>query len=136
MNASHIKSKGSRTADSYWQNILDLENLMNSKVYTYSSESVQRSLGIYYHMCIPRIHKILDVNDNSPPFKDRLHLHILHTSQDMQREIFYIVENFEKFDIVSILGWESETTFPNVVGDVVRNFIGAIFVDSSFEKDT
>ncbi|TMW89009.1 hypothetical protein EJD97_017762 [Solanum chilense] len=34
MNASPIKSKCSSTADSYLQNILDLENLMNSKVPT------------------------------------------------------------------------------------------------------
>uniref|UniRef100_A0A3Q7EAT1 Uncharacterized protein n=1 Tax=Solanum lycopersicum TaxID=4081 RepID=A0A3Q7EAT1_SOLLC len=27
-----------------------------------------------------------------------------------------------------------ETTFPIVVGDVVRSFIGAIFVDSSFKN--
>ena len=31
-------------------------------------------------------------------------------------------------------GWESETTLPIVVGDVVRSFIGAIFVDSILEK--
>ena len=67
MNASPIKSKVSRTADSYWKNILELENLMTSKVYTYSSESVRRSLGIHYLMCIPRIHKILAVNYNYLP---------------------------------------------------------------------
>ena len=38
MNASPIKSKGSSTADSYCQNILDPENLMNSKVYAYNNE--------------------------------------------------------------------------------------------------
>uniref|UniRef100_A0A3Q7EBL3 RNase III domain-containing protein n=1 Tax=Solanum lycopersicum TaxID=4081 RepID=A0A3Q7EBL3_SOLLC len=54
----------------------------------------------------------------------------------MQRQICYTIENFEKLDLVSTLGWESETTFPNVVGDVVGSFVGAIFVDSSFEKDT
>ncbi|TMW87861.1 hypothetical protein EJD97_019384, partial [Solanum chilense] len=31
-NASPIKSKGSCMTDSYWQNILDLENLINCKV--------------------------------------------------------------------------------------------------------
>ena len=46
----------------------------------------------------------------------------------------YTIENFDKLDIVSTFGWESETTFPIVVGDVVRSFIGAIFVDSSLEN--
>uniref|UniRef100_K4AU20 RNase III domain-containing protein n=1 Tax=Solanum lycopersicum TaxID=4081 RepID=K4AU20_SOLLC len=63
-----------------------------------------------------------------------LHEHILHASPDLQRQICYTVENFEKLDIVSTFGWESETSFPIVVGDIVRSFIGAIFVDSSFEK--
>ena len=45
MNASPIKSKGYSTADSYWQNILDLENLMNSKVYTYTGESFLAEYG-------------------------------------------------------------------------------------------
>ena len=68
--------------------------------------------------------------------KTSLHEHILHASPDLQWQICYTVENFEKLDIVSTFGWESETTFPIVVGDVVRSFIGAIFVHYSFEKDT
>ncbi|KAG5629181.1 hypothetical protein H5410_000898 [Solanum commersonii] len=40
MNASPIKSEGSCMEDSYWRKILDLKNLMNSKVYTYGSESL------------------------------------------------------------------------------------------------
>ncbi|TMX01968.1 hypothetical protein EJD97_022968 [Solanum chilense] len=135
MNAAPIKSIGSSTAYCYWQNILDLENLMNSKVYTYCSESVRRNLGIHYHMCIPRIYKIVDINDNYPPFNSSLHEHILHASPNLQRQICYTVENFEKLNILSTFGWESETTFLNVVGDVVRYFIGAIFVNSRFEID-
>uniref|UniRef100_K4ATY7 RNase III domain-containing protein n=1 Tax=Solanum lycopersicum TaxID=4081 RepID=K4ATY7_SOLLC len=72
----------------------------------------------------------------SRPFAASLHKHILHSSLDLQRQICYTVENCEKLDIVSTFGWESETTFPIVVEDVVRTFIGAIFVDSIFEKDT
>ncbi|NP_001316343.1 endoribonuclease Dicer 2d isoform X3 [Solanum lycopersicum] len=61
MTASPIKSKGSSTADSYWQKIRDLENLMHSKVYTCSSESVladyipfsNPKLKIYEHVDIP-----------------------------------------------------------------------------------
>uniref|UniRef100_A0A3Q7EU38 RNase III domain-containing protein n=1 Tax=Solanum lycopersicum TaxID=4081 RepID=A0A3Q7EU38_SOLLC len=66
--------------------------------------------------------------------KASLHEHILHASLDLQRQIYYKIENFEKLDIVSTNGWESETTFQIVVGDVVRSFIGAIFVDSSLEN--
>ena len=50
--------------------------------------------------------------------KASLHEHILHASPDLQRQICYTVENFEKLDIVSTFGWESATTFPIVVGDV------------------
>uniref|UniRef100_A0A3Q7EU42 RNase III domain-containing protein n=1 Tax=Solanum lycopersicum TaxID=4081 RepID=A0A3Q7EU42_SOLLC len=53
--------------------------------------------------------------------KASLHEHILHASPDLQRQICYTVENFEKLDIVSTFGWESETTFPIVVGDVVSH---------------
>ncbi|KAL3323675.1 hypothetical protein AABB24_038037 [Solanum stoloniferum] len=61
MTASPIKSKASSTADSYWQKIRDLENLMHSKVYTCSSESVlaeyipfsNPKLKIYEHVDIP-----------------------------------------------------------------------------------
>ncbi|KAG5600284.1 hypothetical protein H5410_031654 [Solanum commersonii] len=61
MTASPIKSKGSSTADSYWQKIRDLENLMNSKVHTCGSESVlaeyipfsNPKLKIYKHVDIP-----------------------------------------------------------------------------------
>uniref|UniRef100_K4AU81 RNase III domain-containing protein n=1 Tax=Solanum lycopersicum TaxID=4081 RepID=K4AU81_SOLLC len=49
----------------------------------------------------------------------RLHEHILHSSPDLQRQICYTFENFEKLDIVSTFGWESATTHPIVVGDVV-----------------
>ncbi|KAG5574723.1 hypothetical protein H5410_054857 [Solanum commersonii] len=63
MTASPIKSKASSTADSYWQKIRDLENLMHSKVYTCSSESVlaeyipfsNPKLKIYEHVDIPCI---------------------------------------------------------------------------------
>ncbi|XP_049381531.1 endoribonuclease Dicer homolog 2-like [Solanum stenotomum] len=61
MTASPIKSKASSTADSYWQKIRDLENLMHSKVHTCSSESVlaeyipfsNPKLKIYEHVDIP-----------------------------------------------------------------------------------
>ncbi|WMV07370.1 hypothetical protein MTR67_000755 [Solanum verrucosum] len=50
-----------------------------------------------------------------------MHEHILHASPDLQRQIFCTVEDFEKLDLVSMFGWESETTFPNVLGDVIES---------------
>ncbi|GKV45609.1 hypothetical protein SLEP1_g52673 [Rubroshorea leprosula] len=40
MTASPIKSKGAKSADSYWNQIQELETIMNSKVYTCVNESV------------------------------------------------------------------------------------------------
>ncbi|XP_055829779.1 endoribonuclease Dicer homolog 2 [Solanum dulcamara] len=67
--------------------------------------------------------------------KAGLHKHILHASQDLQRQIFSTVEDFEKLDLVSTFGWEAETTFPKVLGDIIESLGGAIFVDSGFDKD-
>ncbi|KAL3520480.1 hypothetical protein ACH5RR_018629 [Cinchona calisaya] len=63
MTASPIKAKGSSSALACWQQIHELENLMNSKVYTCSSESVlaeyipfsTAKLKFYKHMDIPFI---------------------------------------------------------------------------------
>ncbi|MCD7462893.1 Dicer-like protein 2 [Datura stramonium] len=68
--------------------------------------------------------------------KAGLHKHILHASQDLQRQIFRTVEDFEKLDLVSTFGWEAETAFPKVLGDFIESLSGAIFVDSGFDKDT
>ncbi|KAH0667918.1 endoribonuclease Dicer homolog 2-like isoform X1 [Solanum tuberosum] len=68
--------------------------------------------------------------------KAGLHKHILHASQDLQRQILGTVEDFEKLDLLSTFGWEAETTFPKVLGDVIESLGGAIFVDSGFNKDT
>lgn len=46
--------------------------------------------------------------------KAGLHKHILHASQDLQRQILSTVEDFEKLDLLSMFGWEAETTFPKV----------------------
>ncbi|KAH0711484.1 hypothetical protein KY289_007443 [Solanum tuberosum] len=67
--------------------------------------------------------------------KAGLHKHILHASQDLQRQICTTVEDFEKLNLVSTFGWEAETTFPKVLGDVIESLGGAIFVDSGFDKD-
>ncbi|TMW86618.1 hypothetical protein EJD97_021111 [Solanum chilense] len=67
--------------------------------------------------------------------KAGLHKHILHASQDLQRQILSTVEDFKKLDLLSTFGWEAETTFPKVLGDVIESLGGAIFVDSGFNKD-
>ncbi|KAK4736763.1 hypothetical protein R3W88_000460 [Solanum pinnatisectum] len=55
--------------------------------------------------------------------KASMHKHILHASPDLQRQICCTVEDFEKLDLVSTFGWESETTFPNSlqVSQVIPN---------------
>ncbi|KAG5600285.1 hypothetical protein H5410_031655 [Solanum commersonii] len=68
--------------------------------------------------------------------KAGLHKHILHASQDLQRQILGTVEDLKKLDLLSTFGWEAETTFPKVLGDVIESLGGAIFVDSGFNKDT
>ncbi|CAN4114972.1 unnamed protein product [Withania somnifera] len=68
--------------------------------------------------------------------KAGLHKHILHASQDLQRQIFSTVEDFEKLDLVSTFGYEAESTFPKVLGDVIESLAGAVFVDSGFDKYT
>ncbi|XP_060186301.1 endoribonuclease Dicer homolog 2-like isoform X1 [Lycium barbarum] len=67
--------------------------------------------------------------------KAGLHKYILHASQELQRQIFGTVKDCEKLDLVSTFGWEAETAFPKVLGDVIESLAGAIFVDSSFNKD-
>ncbi|KAK6802664.1 hypothetical protein RDI58_000447 [Solanum bulbocastanum] len=64
-----------------------------------------------------------------------LHKHLLHASPNLQRQIYCTVEDFDKLDLVSMFRLEAETTFPKVLGDVVGFVVGAIFVDSSFDKD-
>ncbi|XP_047256670.1 endoribonuclease Dicer homolog 2-like [Capsicum annuum] len=67
--------------------------------------------------------------------KAGLHKHILHASQELQRQISRTAEDFGLLDLVSTFGWEAETTFPKVLGDVIESLAGAIFVDSGFNKD-
>lgn len=53
--------------------------------------------------------------------KAGLHNHI-HLSQDLQRHIFSTVEDFNKLDLVSTLGWEAETTFPKVLHTNLKSY--------------
>ncbi|WMV07330.1 hypothetical protein MTR67_000715, partial [Solanum verrucosum] len=88
---------------------------------------VTTHLYFKYSRLIPRLITYLRstfVNDEcyaQSAVKAIMYEHILHASPDLQRKIFCTVEDFEKLDLVSTFGWESETTFPNVLGDVIES---------------
>ncbi|KAG6758162.1 hypothetical protein POTOM_038498 [Populus tomentosa] len=67
--------------------------------------------------------------------KGGLHKHILYTSQDLHKHIVETVEIFQKSSLGSTFGWESETSFPKVLGDVIESLAGAILVDSGYNKE-
>ncbi|KAL2526233.1 Endoribonuclease Dicer2 [Abeliophyllum distichum] len=67
--------------------------------------------------------------------KAGLHKHILHASQELHRHIFETVCNSEGLSLASTFGWESDITFPKVLGDVIESLAGAIFVDSGYNKE-
>ncbi|KAI3507009.1 hypothetical protein L1887_21714 [Cichorium endivia] len=67
--------------------------------------------------------------------KVELHKHILHGSQDLHRAILNTVLDFDHLSLESTFGWESETSFPKVLGDVIESLAGAILVDSGYDKD-
>lgn len=67
--------------------------------------------------------------------KGDLHKHILHTSQDLHKHIVETAEIFQKSSLGSTFGWESETSFPKVLGDVIESLAGAILVDSGYNKE-
>nr|XP_027105516.1 endoribonuclease Dicer homolog 2-like [Coffea arabica] len=63
-----------------------------------------------------------------------LHKHILHGSQDLQRRILAIVENFEQSSQDSTFGWESEPVI-KILADIIESLAGAIYVDSGYDKE-
>nr|XP_027105514.1 endoribonuclease Dicer homolog 2-like isoform X2 [Coffea arabica] len=62
-----------------------------------------------------------------------LHKHILHDSQDLQRRILAIAENFEQSSRDSTFGWESEPVI-KILADIIKSLAGAIYVDSGYDK--
>ena len=54
--------------------------------------------------------------------KGSMHEHIVHASLDLQRQICCTMQEFEKLDLVFLFTWESESTFPNMLGDVIEYF--------------
>ncbi|OMO99607.1 hypothetical protein CCACVL1_03710 [Corchorus capsularis] len=64
-----------------------------------------------------------------------LNKHILHTSRKLHKDIAETVESFMELSLESTFGWESDSSFPKVLGDVIESLAGAIFVDSGYNKD-
>ncbi|TMW83867.1 hypothetical protein EJD97_000580 [Solanum chilense] len=54
--------------------------------------------------------------------KSSMHEHIVHASLDRKNQICCTVQDFEKFDLVFVFRWVSESTFPNMLGDVIEYF--------------
>ncbi|KAJ4721647.1 Endoribonuclease Dicer-like [Melia azedarach] len=67
--------------------------------------------------------------------KHGLYKHILHASQELHKQIINTINNFEKLALQYTFGWESESSFPKVLGDVVESLAGAIFIDSECNKE-
>ncbi|XP_022732896.1 endoribonuclease Dicer homolog 2-like isoform X2 [Durio zibethinus] len=68
--------------------------------------------------------------------KAGLHKYILQSSQKLYNHIAETVKSFKGLSLEHTFGWESEKSFPKVLGDVVESLAGAIFVDSGYNKDT
>ncbi|GFP90070.1 endoribonuclease dicer homolog 2 [Phtheirospermum japonicum] len=67
--------------------------------------------------------------------KAELHKHLLHLSPDLHRHIVETVSKFKELNLDTTFGWESESTYPKVLGDIVESLAGAIFVDSGYDKE-
>ncbi|CAH2055216.1 unnamed protein product [Thlaspi arvense] len=67
--------------------------------------------------------------------KSNLHKHILHASHDLHKHISRTVSELERTSLQSTFGWESDISFPKVLGDVIESLAGAIFVDSGYNKE-
>ncbi|KAG6645310.1 endoribonuclease Dicer homolog 2-like [Carya illinoinensis] len=64
-----------------------------------------------------------------------LHKHILRDSQELDKQIVKTCNNFEKLSSESTFGWDAETTFTEVLGDIIESLAGAILVDSGYNKE-
>ncbi|KAL4318063.1 hypothetical protein GQ457_18G021210 [Hibiscus cannabinus] len=67
--------------------------------------------------------------------KSELHKFILHGSQKLYKDIKETVQSFRDSMLEYTFGWESEKSFPKVLGDVMESLAGAIFVDSGYNKE-
>ncbi|CAJ1794964.1 unnamed protein product [Sphenostylis stenocarpa] len=67
--------------------------------------------------------------------KHGLHKHVLHASQELHKHIAITLDNFGKLSSSSTFGYESETSPPKVLGDIIESLAGAILVDSGYNKE-
>ncbi|KAJ1414388.1 Ribonuclease III domain [Sesbania bispinosa] len=67
--------------------------------------------------------------------KADLHKHILHASQELHKHISVTLNDISKLSPSSTFGWESEMSFPKVLGDIIESLAGAILVDSGYNKE-
>ncbi|XP_019181512.1 PREDICTED: endoribonuclease Dicer homolog 2-like [Ipomoea nil] len=67
--------------------------------------------------------------------KADLQKHILYASNDLHGHIASTVESVTQLSLSSTFGWELDTSFPKVLGDVIESLAGAVFIDSGFDKD-
>ncbi|XP_054796958.1 endoribonuclease Dicer homolog 2-like isoform X1 [Prosopis cineraria] len=76
-------------------------------------------------------------NDCYPQFaiKAGLHKHIIHSSQELEKNIVKAINKFEESSTKPTFGWDAETYFPKVLADIIESLAGAIMVDSGFNKD-
>ncbi|XP_076928332.1 endoribonuclease Dicer homolog 2-like [Bidens hawaiensis] len=68
-------------------------------------------------------------------FKVDLHKHILHGSQALHQHLVRVINEIDHSTLESTFGWDSETSFPKVLGDIIESLAGAIFVDSDYDKN-
>ncbi|CAM8924446.1 unnamed protein product [Rhodiola kirilowii] len=64
-----------------------------------------------------------------------LHKHILHASHTLQNHIIKATSQTDTSSLTSTYGWESETPYPKVLGDIIESLAGAILVDSGYDKE-
>ncbi|KAL0358761.1 UNVERIFIED_CONTAM: Endoribonuclease Dicer2 [Sesamum angustifolium] len=67
--------------------------------------------------------------------KAELYKHVLHASPELHRQIVHTVCNHVVLPSASTFGWESETNYPKVLGDIIESLAGAIFVDSGYNME-
>ncbi|KAK7285829.1 hypothetical protein RJT34_20611 [Clitoria ternatea] len=66
--------------------------------------------------------------------KGKLNEHIL-CGREVEKRIEATMKGVERLSLESTFGWELETYFSEVLGDVIESIAGAIFVDSGYKKE-
>ncbi|KAL0452253.1 UNVERIFIED_CONTAM: Endoribonuclease Dicer2 [Sesamum latifolium] len=67
--------------------------------------------------------------------KAELYKHVLHASPELHRQIVHTICNHVVVPSASTFGWESETNYPKVLGDIIESLAGAIFLDSGYNTE-